>query len=173
MLFRRLFPKKVDYYKIPLVDLSLMPQNTPDELKYLYNYSVVDDGEGYLGHPDSVLLNNGDILTFYPKGHGKGAILSKISDNGGVSYEMEIEMPGFERDQINMKLENGYITVSAKKESKTDDKYLKRERATSYSRSYYVGDVNKADVKAKYVNGILTVSVPKEQQKICHSINID
>ena len=90
-----------------------------------------------------------------------------------TTYEMEIEMPGFERDQINMKLENGYITVSAKKESKTDDKYLKRERATSYSRSYYVGDVNKADVKAKYVNGILTVSVPKEQQKVCHSINID
>ena len=90
-----------------------------------------------------------------------------------TTYEMEIEMPGFERDQINMKLENGYITVSAKKDSKTEDKYLKRERATSYSRSYYVGDVNQADVKAKYVNGILTVSVPKEQQKVCHSINID
>ena len=89
------------------------------------------------------------------------------------TYEMEIEMPGFERDQINMSLENGYITVSAKKDSKTDDKYLKRERATSYSRSYYVGDVNKADIKAKYVNGILTVSVPKEQQNVCHSINID
>ncbi len=89
------------------------------------------------------------------------------------TYEMEIEMPGFERDQINMNLENGYITVSAKKGSNAEDKYLKRERATSYSRSYYVGDVNKADVKAKYVNGILTVSVPKEQQKVCHSINID
>ena len=90
-----------------------------------------------------------------------------------TTYEMEIEMPGFERDQINMKLENGYITVSAKKGNSTEDKYLKRERATSYSRSYYVGDVNQADVKAKYVNGILTVSVPKEQQKVCHSINID
>ena len=89
------------------------------------------------------------------------------------TYEMEIEMPGFERDQINMKLENGYITVSAKKGNNSEDKYLKRERATSYSRSYYVGDVNQADVKAKYVNGILTVSVPKEQQKVCHSINID
>ena len=90
-----------------------------------------------------------------------------------TTYEMEIEMAGFERDQISMNLENGYITVSAKKDSKTDDKYLKRERATSYSRSYYVGEVNKADIKAKYVNGILTVSVPKEQQKVCHSINID
>ena len=89
------------------------------------------------------------------------------------TYEMEIEMPGLERNQININLENGYITVSAKRGEKSQDKYLKRERATSYSRSYYVGDVNKADVKAKYESGVLTVSVPKEQQKICHSINID
>ncbi len=87
------FPKKYGYYSIPMVDLSIMPENTPDELKYLYNYSVVDDNAGYLGHPDSVLLNNGDILTFYPKGHGKGAVLSKISDNGGISYDKEIENP--------------------------------------------------------------------------------
>lgn len=91
MFLKRPFPKRVDYYKIPLVDLSVMPPNTPEELKYLYNYSIVDDHAGYLGHPDSVLLNNGDILTFYPKGHGKGAIISKISDNGGVSYDKSIE----------------------------------------------------------------------------------
>ena len=90
-----------------------------------------------------------------------------------TTYEMEIEMPGLTREQINMKLENGYITVSAKKQDCAQDKYLKRERATSFSRSYYVGDVNKADVKAKYVNGVLVVSVPKEKQKVCHSINID
>lgn len=92
MLFKkRPFPQKTGYYTIPMVDLSLMPENTPDELKYLYSYSVVDDSAGYLGHPDSVLLNNGDILTVYPKGHGKGAVISKISDNGGISYDKEIE----------------------------------------------------------------------------------
>ncbi len=91
MFFKKPFPKNVDYYKIPLVDLSVMPENTPEELQYLYNYTVVDDHAGYLGHPDSVLLNNGDILTFYPKGHGKGAIVSKISDNNGVSYDKTIE----------------------------------------------------------------------------------
>ena len=91
-----------------------------------------------------------------------------------TTYEMEIEMPGFAREQINMTLENGYITVSAKRQDNSDDKYLKRERTSSFSRSYYVGDVNKADVKAKYVDGVLTVSVPKQtQQKIAHSINID
>ncbi len=92
MLFKKKpFPTKVDYYKIPLVDLSVKPENTPDELGYLFEYSVIDDSAAYLGHPDSVLLNNGDILTFYPKGHGKGAILSKISDDGGVTYSKTIE----------------------------------------------------------------------------------
>ncbi len=92
MLFKKKpFPTKVDYYKIPLVDLSVKPENTPDELGYLFEYSVIDDSSAYLGHPDSVLLNNGDILTFYPKGHGKGAILSKISDDGGVTYSKTIE----------------------------------------------------------------------------------
>lgn len=85
------FPTKVDYYKIPLIDLSVKPENTPEELGYLFEYSVVDDSSAYLGHPDSVLLNNGDILTFYPEGHGKGAILSKISDDGGATYNKTIE----------------------------------------------------------------------------------
>ena len=94
MFFKRnLFPTKVDYYKIPQVDLSVKPENLPKELEYLFEYSIIDDRSGYLGHPDSVLLNNGDILTFYPKGHGKGAILSKISDNNGVSYDKEVENP--------------------------------------------------------------------------------
>ena len=92
MLFRKKpFPTKVDYYKIPLVDLSVKPENAPENLGYLFEYSIVDDTAAYLGHPDSVLLNNGDILTFYPKGHGKGAILSKISDDGGVSYNKSIQ----------------------------------------------------------------------------------
>ena len=92
MLFKKKpYPTKVDYYKIPLVDLSVKPENTPENLGYLFEYSIVDDSAAYLGHPDSVLLNNGDILTFYPKGHGKGAILSKISDDGGVTYNKTIE----------------------------------------------------------------------------------
>ena len=85
------FKKRTGYYSIPQVDLSVESENTPEDLKYLYEYTIVDDSAGYLGHPDSVLLNNGDILTLYPKGHGKGAVLSKISDNGGISYDKEIE----------------------------------------------------------------------------------
>ncbi len=94
MLFKkRPFSKKTGYYNIPMVDLSVKPENTPDNLGYLFEYSVIDDNAAYLGHPDSVLLKNGDILTFYPKGHGKGAILSKISDDDGITYNKTIENP--------------------------------------------------------------------------------
>lgn len=94
MFFKKTpFPKKTGYYNIPQVDLSVKLQNTPEELEYLFENTIIDDSTGYLGHPDSVLLNNGDILTFYPKGHGKGAVLSKISDDGGVSYNKEIGNP--------------------------------------------------------------------------------
>ena len=73
--------------------MSINPQNLPEELEYLFENTIIDDSTGYLGHPDSVLLNNGNILTLYPKGHGKGAVLSKISNSGGVSYDKEIENP--------------------------------------------------------------------------------
>ena len=94
MFFKKTpFSKKTGYYNIPQVDLSIKPQNLPEELEYLFENTIIDDSTGYLGHPDSVLLNNSDILTFYPKGHGKGAVLSKISNNGGVSYDKEIQNP--------------------------------------------------------------------------------
>ncbi len=78
-------------YSIPLVRLDVMPQNTPDELKYLYDTVVVDDGLDYIGHPDAVLLKDGSILVVYPSGHGKGAIRSRISRDGGLSYTDEIQ----------------------------------------------------------------------------------
>ena len=90
----------------------------------------------------------------------------KETENG---YEMQVDLPGFEKSDINVTLKHGYLTVNAKKENKEEDKhnYLRRERSYSCSRSYYVGDaVRDEDVKAKYENGILTLSVPKETKEI-------
>ena len=87
------YKSKGSGYSIKQIDLSVMPEGTPDELKYLYEQTVVDRGEGYLGHPDSVLLKNGDILTFFPKGHGKGAALSRRSTDGGVTFIDGIKNP--------------------------------------------------------------------------------
>ena len=79
-------------YNIPELDLSVMPQEIQgSEFEYLYKLSVVDDTNDYMAHPDSVLLKNADILTVYPKGHGKGAVLNKVSKDGGVSWDSTVE----------------------------------------------------------------------------------
>ncbi|MCH5157266.1 MAG: Hsp20/alpha crystallin family protein [Clostridiales bacterium] len=90
-------------------------------------------------------------------------------------YVMEVEMPGFDKKDISLKFESGYVTISAKKEAAVEsERYLRRERAQSYSRSYYMGDVDEKQIKAKYENGILTVSVPKDKpEQSRHNILID
>lgn len=80
-------------YTIPQVDLSVMPEGTPEELQYLYQNTTVDEGQGYLGHPDSVLLKDGGIITFFPEGHGKGKTLARISRDGGKTYPETIKNP--------------------------------------------------------------------------------
>ena len=85
-------------------------------------------------------------------------------------YEMQVDLPGFDKQDIKVSLNNGYLTVNAEKQEKEEDKkhnYLRRERKYSCSRSYYVGDqVKQEDVKAKYENGILTLDVPKEEKRL-------
>lgn len=70
-------------YTIPELDLSVKPDNIDSRFDYLYELSTVDDSKKYMAHPDSVLLKNGNILTMYPLGHGKGAVQNKISTDGG------------------------------------------------------------------------------------------
>ena len=92
----------------------------------------------------------------------------KQKDN---NYIFTVDVPGFEKENINIELENGYLTVSAKtnKEINNDEKeenYIYRERYSGEcSRSFYVGDnVTEDDVKASFKNGVLTVIVPKNKQ---------
>jgi HSP20 family molecular chaperone IbpA len=91
------------------------------------------------------------------------------------SYELAIDMPGFDKNDISLNLENGYLTVEAKKEEKEQDNknYVRRERNFSCKRSYYVGDaVTEEDVKAKYLNGTLEILVPKKKEKEITKKNI-
>ncbi|MFH0993315.1 MAG: Hsp20/alpha crystallin family protein, partial [bacterium] len=88
----------------------------------------------------------------------------KESDNG---YFLEIDVPGFAKEDIKISLENGYLTVEAKKEESNEKKeshYLRKERTFgSAARSFFVGeDVAEADVKAIYDKGVLTLFVPKQ-----------
>ncbi len=78
-------------------------------------------------------------------------------------YELDLELPGFEKDDIKISLDDGYLTVSAARKKEEGKKYLRREISESVSRSYYVGsNTEREQIKARYNNGILTLTVPKD-----------
>jgi len=87
------------------------------------------------------------------------------------SFELDIDLPGCRKDDVKAELKDGYLTISAETRSQNDEKedgkYLRRERYFgSCSRSFYVGDaVTEEDIKAKFEDGILKVSVPKKELK--------
>ena len=87
-------------------------------------------------------------------------------------YELDIDMPGFAKEDIKAELKDGYLTISAASKKDNDQKdengkYIRRDRyAGSCSRSFYVGDqISQEDVKAKLENGILKLSIPKKEEK--------
>ena len=88
------------------------------------------------------------------------------------AYLVDIDLPGYDKNDIKISVEDGYLTVSAKKESNNDEKddkgnFIRRERYSGEcSRSFYVGeDVEAEDVKASFKNGILTLDIPKKEEE--------
>ena len=92
----------------------------------------------------------------------------KENDN---DYELMMNLPGVKKEDVTAELKDGYLTIHAtsnqnKDEKDEDGKYIRRERyAGNLSRSFYIGDVKQEDVKAAFKNGILSISVPKEDKK--------
>ena len=94
------------------------------------------------------------------------------------TYEVDIDLPGFKKDEIQIQLENGYVIVSAakgldKEEKDKEGKYIRRERyAGNVSRSFYVGEkVQKEDIHPKFENGILSFDIPKETNTVENNNN--
>ena len=102
---------------------------------------------------------------FYGGKHSQKYMRTDIKENED-SYLMEVEIPGADKNDIHVDLKDGYLNISVSRSEKSDggkkDNYIHRERSFSCSRSYYVGDIRKEDIKAKYENGILNVVIPKE-----------
>ena len=100
----------------------------------------------------------------------------------GDGYKMEVELPGFDKQDLGLNLNDGYLTISAKVNRYKNDKdkkghYIHRERFSgTTTRTYYVGDIEEKDLKASFNNGVLTVMFPKEDAKKvaeAHSIAIE
>lgn len=88
-------------------------------------------------------------------------------------YEVDIDLPGFKKDEISLALANGYLVISAAKGLDKDEteketgRFVRRERyAGSMSRSFYIGeDIKQEDIHAKYESGVLKLSIPKKEAK--------
>lgn len=97
------------------------------------------------------------------------------------TYEMNVDLPGFKKENIHVDLNEGYLTVRAEKgldkEEKKEKKVIRSERYVgSMSRSFYVGDIEPDSIKCKYEDGVLTLEFPKENQPKLpetHSITIE
>lgn len=88
------------------------------------------------------------------------------------SYEITMNLPGIKKEDVKAELKDGYLTISASTAANNDEKdsngrYIRRERRSgSFSRSFYIGsEVTQEEIKAKFENGILTMTVPKKEAK--------
>ncbi len=103
--------------------------------------------------------------------HAKNLMKTDVQEKDG-NYMVSIDMPGFSKDEIHASLEDGYLNVSAEKALNREDKgednsYIRRERYTgSMSRSFYVGDaIKQEDINAEFKDGVLHLTMPKEEPK--------
>ena len=101
--------------------------------------------------------------------HNKNMMKTDVRETEN-SYELDIDLPGFKKDEISIQLDNGYLSIQAAKgldkdEEKKDGQYIRRERyAGSMSRTFYVGDaLTQNDIHAKFEDGILRLTVPKKE----------
>ncbi|MGM9978530.1 MAG: Hsp20/alpha crystallin family protein [Clostridium sp.] len=94
-------------------------------------------------------------------------------------YILEADFPGMKKEDINIDYIKGYLTISGEKktekeETEKKENYIRKERSyEKASRSFYVGDINKDEIKAKFENGVLEITIPKEQKTIQENSRIE
>jgi len=103
--------------------------------------------------------------------HVKNLMKTDVRETEG-SYELDIDLPGFKKDEVSVDLKDGYLSISAAKRLDRDEKdkqgkYIRQERyAGTCSRSFYVGEgVEPEDVSARFEDGILKLSLPKQERR--------
>ncbi|MDC7290062.1 Hsp20/alpha crystallin family protein [Blautia schinkii] len=135
----------------------------------IFGENLFDDFDEWMDFP-SVTELMGKKNPLYGK-HARNMMKTDVreTDNG---YEVDIDLPGFKKDDINVQLKDGYLTISAAKSLDKEEKdkkgsFIRRERyAGSMSRSFYIGNaVTEEEIHAKYEDGILKLAVPKKEAK--------
>ena len=105
-----------------------------------------------------------DFLT--TSSSNKNAMKCDIYEKGG-DYHIEMDIPGFEKKDINIETDNGYLTITAEKKDEVEDEdknYIRRERTYGkYQRSFYLGDLETDNIKAEFKDGMLKLTVPKKE----------
>lgn len=84
------------------------------------------------------------------------------------NYVLEIDLPGFDKENVSIDYHNEYLTIKAVKNENHDenDKYIKKERFYGeYKRTFYIGNLDESNIKANYNNGVLKITFPKEDVK--------
>lgn len=111
--------------------------------------------------------------------HAKNLMKTDIRETES-SYELDIDLPGFKKDEISIEVKDGCLNISAakgldKEQSDKDGKYIRQERyAGACSRSFYIGtEVDPASVSAKFENGILCISVPKASRQLPEKTTVE
>ena len=111
-----------------------------------------------------------DWMSFPFRNFNTNSLMKTYIRETDGSFELDIDMPGFNKEDLKAELKEGYLTISAstnKDDGEKDEngRYIRRERYVgSCSRSFYVGeDIKQDDIKAKFENGILKISVPKKE----------
>ena len=102
--------------------------------------------------------------------HGKNLMKTDIKESGD-SYELEMDLPGFTKDEVKASLKDGYLTISAAKgldqdeQDKKTGRYIRKERyAGACQRSFYVGEgLKEEDIKGEFKHGILRLTIPKKE----------
>lgn len=118
------------------------------------------------------LFNDFGGFPFDEFGHHSTDLMKTDIKEKDNNYELKIDMPGVEKENINAELNDGYLTISAVSGYSNDDtdndgKYIRRERRYgSCSRSFYVGNaVTQDEIKANFKNGTLMLTIPKKEEK--------
>lgn len=86
----------------------------------------------------------------------------------GGDYHIEMDIPGFDKKDISIEAKNGYLTVTAEKNSENNEEeknYIRRERSYGkYERSFYLGDLDSQNVDAEFKDGMLKITIPKKEE---------